>query len=239
MNLRSERLAAVGLMAKHWTAGRVKTRLAASIGGQAAADLHRAMVTYMLRQLGNVAARRVLAVAPDNQAMEFVGEAGWRWQITAQGQGELGARMQRLLRLLLSSGDKAVLIGSDCPHITAATVERGLAELETHDVVMGPAADGGYYLIGLRGPWQIHYSALFEQIAWGTETVADQSRRAAAAAELSLAELELQHDIDRPDDLPRLVNWVRKGGGDPEFRQAVLALSENLADENLVDRAGR
>lgn len=229
----------MGLLAKHWTVGRVKTRLATAIGAPLAADLHRAMVAYMLRHLADVAGRRVLAVAPDHQGSAFVGEAGWRWQITGQGQGDLGVRMQRLQRLLLSAGGNAVLVGSDCPQLTSATVERGLAQLQAHDVVMGPAADGGYYLIGLREPWQEAYAALFENVAWGTSAVAEQTRRAAAAEGLTLAELEVQHDVDRPGDLPRLVEWLRNGGGDAEFRQTVLALSAQWSITSDVERRPR
>lgn len=228
MHHRSQCLSAVGLMAKHWTAGQVKTRLAGAIGADRAAQLHHALVAHMLRELAVAGDFRAVAVAPDDRRDEFLVAAGGDWQITGQGSGDLGERMKRLLQQLLGDHDRAVLVGADCPQLTPAIVDDALRRLEAHDVVMGPAADGGYYLLGLRGPWRDLYDCLFHGIVWGTEVVAKQTRAAAAGAGLGLVELDVRHDVDRPDDLPRLLRWVQQGGGGAELRRSVLAVIEDL-----------
>lgn len=224
MNHRSHPLSAVGLMAKHWTPGQVKTRLAGAIGPRRASQLHHVLVAHMLRQLAAAGDRRTVAVAPDDRDKEFLRDAGGQWQIAGQGTGNLGERMKRLLRRLLLDHERAVLVGADCPELTAEIVNRGLCRLRQHDVVMGPAADGGYYLLGLRGPWRRVHDSLFHRVAWGTEIVAEQTRAAAAGAGLSLVEMDVRHDVDRPDDLPRLLDWVQQGGGGAELRRGVLAV---------------
>lgn len=223
MNHRFQSPSAVGLMAKYWTAGQVKTRLAGAIGPQAAARLHHAMVLHMLSELAAAGDRRIVAVAPDACCDAFLPSAAGHWEVTGQGTGNLGARMKRLLQRLLAASGRVVLVGADCPELTAATVDAALCRLAERDAVMGPAADGGYYLIGLRGPWRNGYDRLFDGIDWGTGAVAEQTRQAAAEAGLGLVELDVRHDVDRPDDLPRLRDWLRQGGGGPELRREVLA----------------
>lgn len=223
MNHRFQSLSTVGLMAKYWTAGQVKTRLAGAIGPLPAARLHHALVLHMLGELAAAGDRRIVAVAPDARCDEFLLAAADQWEVAGQGGGDLGERMKRLLQRLLGANDRAVLVGADCPELTAAAVDDALRRLAECHAVMGPAADGGYYLIGLRGPWRDGYDGLFDGIDWGTEIVAEQTRRAASEAGLRLVELDVRHDVDRPEDLRRLRDWMRQGGGGPELRRAVLA----------------
>jgi uncharacterized protein len=120
--------------------------------------------------------------------------------LSVQGEGDLGARMQRALARLLADHDRALLIGSDIPALDAPMLRRADAALQSHDAVFVPTHDGGYALVGLRRPQPL----LFEGIAWSTARVMQATRERAAAGGLALAELEPVHDIDGPADLVHL-----------------------------------
>lgn len=129
--------------------------------------------------------------------------------------------------------DKTVVLGGDSPLLPHAFVEEAFDLLDRHDVVLGPAADGGYYLIGLSEPpgpggpggpdipgrggrVAGHYTRLFESIHWGTDRVLRQTRAAIRACGLSCHELPTWHDVDRPGDLDRIAREIRslRAGGD-------------------------
>ena len=112
-----------------------------------------------------------------------------------------GDRMRGAFARAFARGRReAVLVVTDTPEISAATIERAFAALATSDAVLGPASDGGYYLIGMRQ----RCDHLFEAIDWSTERVAGQTRERAREAGLSLAELEPLADVDTSVDLDRL-----------------------------------
>ena len=116
----------------------------------------------------------------------------------SQGQGDLGDRMHRAFREAMATGaERAVIVGTDCPEITADLVQRAFHLLDRNDVVLGPAADGGYYLIGMRRL----VPELFSGITWGTERVRQQTLTAARRAGVSVGLLDLLSDVDRPEDL--------------------------------------
>ena len=103
---------------------------------------------------------------------------------------------------------RAILIGADCPAaLDAEQLIRAGEALRTHDVVLGPARDGGYYLIGLRGPWKSHasrFESLFRDIPWSTDRVGDVTRAKLRSAGLAAFELAIQEDIDTIAELNRL-----------------------------------
>jgi len=215
---------AVGLMAKHWTPGKVKTRLAAEIGDMAACQLHYHSVQLMLRQLCGVTPHAWLALAPADRLAEVRGELPHPWRATAQSDGDLGQRMSQLLQFLLRSSPsvgQVVVIGSDCPWITADHIRAAGHILDDADVVMGPAADGGYYLIGVAGPWHANYANLFTDIAWSTARVAEQTRAVCQRHGLRLRELETLSDVDFVADLQRIGPEV----GDATFPTALKTLN--------------
>ena len=102
-------------------------------------------------------------------------------------------------RAHFDGADRTVVIGTDCPALTAGHLERAFQALETSDAVLGPTHDGGYYLIGLRRP----EPELFSEIAWSTEAVLTQTRSAADGLGLRVALLDTLHDLDNADDLHR------------------------------------
>lgn len=120
--------------------------------------------------------------------------------------------------------EKTVVLGGDSPLLPQAFVEEAFEALDRHDVVLGPAEDGGYYLIGLGGPDEPgtrrktagRYERLFESISWGTGRVLAQTRAAIRACGLSCHELPVWHDVDRPADLDRIAREIQtlRAGGD-------------------------
>ncbi|WP_442507654.1 TIGR04282 family arsenosugar biosynthesis glycosyltransferase [Novipirellula sp. SH528] len=201
----------LGIMAKYWTAGKVKTRLGHSIGMQAAAEIHREFVLRLCRQLAAVQDRRILSLAPDSDIARISEETiSKAWEITPQGDGDLGDRMSRFFQSQLGTASpetppsRVVLIGADCPLLSASNIAKAAQQLESHDLVIGPAIDGGYYLIGLRGPWTQRFATLFAEMPWSSSDVFAITKQRAEESQLSLAVLSQNEDIDTIECLDRL-----------------------------------
>jgi hypothetical protein len=182
----------------------VKTRLTPILGEQAAAELHRQLVARTLRTALAAAVGPVeLWCAPHAQDT-FLAACAKQFGLSArdQGVGDLGIRMARALEFALAEGVPALLIGSDCPALTAEYLRDAAAALvNANDAVIGPAEDGGYVLVGLaRRP----AAPLFEDMAWGSVTVMQETRRRLARLGWRWSELATLWDVDRPEDLPRL-----------------------------------
>jgi rSAM/selenodomain-associated transferase 1 len=189
--------------------GKVKTRLIPALGEAGAAALHRRLVMHSLRaatdsELGPVE----LWCAPDT-GDPFFRECQRRSGVSlrSQGEGDLGARMHRAFGAALSRASRAILVGSDIPALSAQYLrdaKRALAGGD--DVVVGPAEDGGYVLIGLS-----HCDLeLFREIPWGGPEVLSETRRRIAALRWRLIELPALWDVDRPEDLERLPEEMRE-----------------------------
>ncbi|MCG8364013.1 MAG: TIGR04282 family arsenosugar biosynthesis glycosyltransferase [Pseudanabaenales cyanobacterium] len=182
--------------------GRTKTRLIPHLGAEGAAALQRQMTEYMLTQ--------VLATPsqfPISLEVRFVGGdvtcmRAWLGDELAyqlQGDGDLGDRLSRAFQQGFQAGmERIVIIGSDCPEVTSQQMIQAFNYLRRHDLVLGPAVDGGYYLIGLRQA----QPALFKNIAWSTADVCQQTDAIAQQLGLSIAYLDRLSDVDRPEDLP-------------------------------------
>lgn len=192
------------IFAKAPAPGRVKTRLIPALGGTLAAALHRQLTERTLATaLAAGLAEVELWCAPATDEAFFASCAKQHGVgLRAQGEGDLGVRMARALECALDDGQSALLIGSDCPALTPEYLrEAALALGEGNDAVIGPAEDGGYVLIGLaRGP----AAPLFEDIAWGSATVMQQTRTRLAQLKWRWRELATLWDVDRPEDLLRL-----------------------------------
>jgi rSAM/selenodomain-associated transferase 1 len=180
--------------------GRVKTRLAAAIGDEAAAQRYETMLRDVLetaRQLGGV--EPVVFWACEHGALPRLAEQ-YQCRSRSQGQGNLGERMQTAFEEMFADGCQlCCIIGSDAPDLPLEYIRRAFQLLETQqaDVVFGPSADGGYYLLGLR---QV-CPPLFEDIFWSSPSVLEQSLAAARSAGLTTAMLPEWQDIDTVDDL--------------------------------------
>lgn len=186
----------LGVFLKYPVPGQVKTRLAGALGDDAAAAWYREMAELVLeRTAADEAYRRILFVSPEERILDFV-----RWlpdeTFLPQRGAELGERMAGAVSQLLGFGGYALLIGTDVPDISKAVIVQAFDLLCLHDVVIGPAEDGGYYLIGMK---QAH-AALFDGIAWSTPEVLPATLGKIAMLGLSYALLPELADIDTIED---------------------------------------
>ncbi len=190
-------------------AGNVKTRLIPALGPAGAAELYRQMAEWTLVQAKQLQCQRSLQVE-----IRFVGGnpklmqdwLGKELIYTPQGDGDLGERMARSLQSAFDESiHRAVIIGTDCLELDAQVLEKAFQSLEQHDLVLGPATDGGYYLIGLRQP----VPELFKSIAWSTSLVLQQTVKCAQKLGLAIAYLPTLSDIDTPEDLHQVETFRR------------------------------
>lgn len=122
-------------------------------------------------------------------------------ELRSQQGTTLGERMLSACRETLANYTKVIIIGCDCPELVTADLSNSIEKLNSgYDVILGPASDGGYYLIALTQPYQ----QLFANIDWGTETVLSQTKDIAEEMELSYFELDEKNDLDRPEDYLKL-----------------------------------
>ncbi len=188
------------VFAKTPLAGRVKTRLVPALGAEGAARLYERMVRKTLSTAVEARAGDVqLWCSPTSQHGLFHELCElYRIPLFTQRGGHLGERMRNALDLALVGARPAVLMGTDCPDLTAQDVRHAAQALtQGWDAVLGPAADGGYVLVGLRSS----VPELFENMAWGTASVLDETRQVLRGLGKRWHELPVRHDIDRPEDL--------------------------------------
>ena len=176
--------------------GTVKTRLAKFIGEAAACSAYQTLVTRLIENLHSLPEVE-LRFSPDDAGPEIRRWLQNHWWLRPQGLGDLGQRLQRAFQESFDSGAKRVVtIGSDCPAIVAEDIQMAWSALATHDVVLGPASDGGYWLIGMRA---IH-AELFEKIPWSTEAVLATTLSRIREKELSCHVLRELSDVDLRED---------------------------------------
>lgn len=195
----------VAVFAKAPVPGKVKTRLTPVIRTGEAADLHRAMLLDTIAVVERTRAECVVAFAPSGARREMERLLGPRRRLVPQPPGDLGDRMDAIVRRLIGGTRRtALVIGSDCPAVDSARLGEAEEELRRADVVVGPALDGGYYLLGLRRP----RPELFRDVPWGTSAVLDVTRERIEEAGLEAAWLEPARDLDTPEDL---LEWYAGG----------------------------
>ncbi|CAN5349440.1 hypothetical protein BH09MYX1_BH09MYX1_35150 [soil metagenome] len=203
MNLHDAR-AVIAVMARRPGSTSVKTRLSARLDEGTRAKLYEAFLTDKLAQLGRIdRCRGVVAVAPPDEPAAIAPWLPAGFGSIPQRGSDLGERLDAVAGDLFSDGARAVLlVDSDTPTLPDALIEEAVLALEsgTVDVVIGPAADGGYYLVGMRAP----APSLFRDIAWSTSAVLGETLAAADGAGLRVHLLQSWYDVDTPDDLDRL-----------------------------------
>jgi rSAM/selenodomain-associated transferase 1 len=179
--------------------GRVKTRLAATVGDARALRIYQALMTHTRQVAEAVEAHRLLLYS------DFVDEADeWSaalFQKGLQHPGDLGQRMAAAFEVAFEAAAPVVIIGSDCAQLTPTIVRDAIVALANNDVVIGPAEDGGYYMLGMRTPT----SFLFEGIDWSTEHVLAQTLAILDAHSLRYAFAPTLSDIDFEED------WEKHG----------------------------
>ena len=186
--------------------GTTKTRLIPLLGPEGAAALQRRMTAHAMAAALPLTRTRGLELeicyegGGARRMRDWLGDGA---VYRRQGGGDIGRRMARAFRRALDQGCEAVvLVGSDIPGISAPLLASAFKRLRDDRVVMGPAADGGYYLIGLtRLGFKRAGGALFADMAWGASGVLAESCRRLEGLDLGVDLLEVLADVDRPEDL--------------------------------------
>jgi rSAM/selenodomain-associated transferase 1 len=195
---------ALAVMAKMPLPGEVKTRLCPPLTPAGAATLARCFLLDRLDQAREVAeCEALVAFAPEERAAEMRDLVPAGIRLVPQEGADLGMRMHRLLSGLLAEGYAgAIAVGTDSPTLPTAYLRGACAAIRDAavDLVVGPAEDGGYYLIGLRAP----APGLFADMPWSTETVMAETLARARRLGLRHALLPRWFDVDRSEDLARL-----------------------------------
>ncbi len=199
------------LFTRYPAPGKSKTRLIPVLGAAGAANLQRKMTEYILETLDSF--KNTLNLDSPDIEIRYTGATealmqtwlGNNYTYIEQGAGNLGTRMLSSFSDNLENGyNSVIVIGADCPSITPKILHDAFTALKSHNAVLGPADDGGYYLIGLK----IANSKIFNNITWGTSTVLADTTNNISQLNLKLHLLEKLSDIDEPADLPVWENII-------------------------------
>lgn len=215
---------ALVIFAKAPIPGQVKTRLCPPLTPDEAATLHGSFVLDTLERTKTAVARlklpfdRYLACAPSSTHVFFkIMEERQGVRLIDQVGDDLGARMQQAFETMFAGGYRRVLIvGTDVPTLPFDHYKQALALLETNDLVLGPAFDGGYYLIGLKRT----APDLFTGIPWSTDQVLKLTQEKAAKLGLKISLLSPWRDVDTIDDLQALIEASALDGKKPKNEHA-------------------
>lgn len=184
---------------KNAVLGKVKTRLSADVGDEVAMEIYQQLVRYTHDVCASVPVQKFLFFSefiPDD-----ISEFGQDYQFEVQSGNDLGSRMKNAFQRLFSKGyEKIIILGTDCGELESNILEIAFELLDTHEVVIGPARDGGYYLLGMKKM----FSDLFEDISWSTEKVLFQTMEKLENQNISYELLEILSDVDRVEDWKKL-----------------------------------
>ena len=186
------------IFAKNPVLGKVKTRLAATMGAAAAFEVYKELL-YHTKSITQKAAADKVVYYSEQVQFNDLWENGFS---KAKQKGkDLGERMLMAFKEMFQQGyKKAVIIGTDCPSLNEAILKEAFERLSATDVVLGPAYDGGYYLLGMS---RLH-PFLFENIRWSTSTVFESTMVLCKSNNLSYTLLPTLHDVDEEKDLVHL-----------------------------------
>jgi rSAM/selenodomain-associated transferase 1 len=180
----------VALFLKVPLLGAVKTRLAKSLGDEGALMAYTNLVEFLLKRVGD-SRIHIHHTAEDPERM--ISWLGQGYSYIAQEGSGLGERLiHAMVQEFAAGAEKLIFLGGDCPYVGQARLDQAFAALDDHDVVMGPAADGGYYLIGVKQ----NRTELFEGIDWGSETVCQTTLAICEEQQLSVVFLPEESDVD-------------------------------------------
>lgn len=186
------------IFARYPELGRVKSRLAAGIGPAAALAAYQELLARTRAATHKLMVHKTLWLAEAPQQPGSAFELWPGYQHLLQPPGELGAKMMAAFSHAFAAGAKsAIIIGTDCPGITQELLEQAFTALQTHELVIGPAEDGGYYLLGMKEL----YVDLFSGKSWSTDAVLPHTLADANRLNLSVALLPMLRDVDDAADL--------------------------------------
>lgn len=186
------------IMTKSPVLGKCKTRLAQTLGDEKVLEIYIQLLDYTALFTQEVHAERFIYTSDKMSDSKRWGNDNIHFKL--QSEGDLGKRMNTAIHEVLQEGyDKIVLIGSDCAEINSQDIHTAFEHLNTYDITLGPALDGGYYLIGLK---EVN-PKLFQKITWSTPTVLEDTISRIKLENLSYSLLEVKSDIDVEADLKR------------------------------------
>jgi len=174
--------------------GKAKTRIAKTTGDEKALSIYKELLQHTRETVQKVDCQRQLFYSAFIDNDDPWSNTDFNKQL--QINGGLGEKMQAAFQLVHREGDRTLVIGSDCGELTPQIIDQAFEALRTHDVVLGPTFDGGYYMLGMRD-LQLD---LFQDIDWSTEKVYSQTIQNIKAANATYFELPRLHDIDFEED---------------------------------------
>jgi hypothetical protein len=215
---------ALVVFAKAPIPGHVKTRLCPPLTSDEAATVHGSFVLDTLERTRTAVSKfrlaldRYLACAPSSKLAFFkIMEERQAVRLLDQEGDELGARMNGVFETLFARGyGRVVIVGTDVPSLPLESYRQAVRLLDCHDVVLGPALDGGYYVVGLKQA----APALFQDIPWSTNRVLGFTKEKAAGLGLNIGLLPEWRDIDTIDDLKALIDACRLDARKPKQEQS-------------------
>jgi rSAM/selenodomain-associated transferase 1 len=208
--------------------GRVKRRLAADIGSAPANELYRRFVADMLETFEKASVRPVICHHPPGAAGDVRRWLGPRYRLLGQRGRDHPERLRRAFEDLFAAGaDRVLIFASDLPDLPAKTIRQAARALDRSEAVLGPGADGGYYVIGFRR--ESFVPGAFRGIAWSTERAFGQTAEKIRRAGRSLRTLPRRHDIDNAGDLDAFIRRNRGTGFSRSFTMEYLRRHPGLA----------
>ncbi|MDP8244206.1 MAG: TIGR04282 family arsenosugar biosynthesis glycosyltransferase [Candidatus Hinthialibacter antarcticus] len=206
--------------------GAVKTRLGEAIGFENSARLYQGLAEVCLKRFQRVRnANCTVYFDPPEEARFFQQWFGDGVEYLPQCVGGLGKRLQHGFAKILNNSDAAIALGSDSPDLPLEYLEQAADALSTHDVVIGPTDDGGYYCTGLKK----QVPELFDGIHWSTGQVLEQTLQRCESLDLSVYTAPQWSDIDYKDDLIRLCN-----SDDADIKRFVQQHAQILKDIHVI-----
>ena len=227
----------LGLFAKFWEPGRVKTRLAATLGDESACELYQIFLFHLLKTVVSVTEQTTVVFSPAIQQADFRAAISADWLLEPQSEGDLGDRMRNFFSNRLPSNDsdsgsstvqqatKVIAIGADCPQLPASEIQAAFDLLDHNDVVIGPSTDGGYYLLGMQGS----LVEVFDGIDWSTSAVLPQTIERLKQQNKTHALLVERTDVDDQHDLQQLLAELSSISDTTKQSLANKALAERIS----------
>lgn len=185
------------IFVRHPVRGRVKTRIAATLGEETALAVYRELLLHTAAITRPVEADKFVFYADGIEENDLWDTAVY--QKRAQADGDLGERMQQAFQELFAAGYQHIaIIGSDCFELSTAIIENAFSSLQSSDAVAGPSTDGGYYLLGMRS----FAPSVFEDKKWSTGSVMSDTLQSIRALGWDYTLLPVLSDVDEAADIP-------------------------------------
>lgn len=179
------------IFAKNPELGKVKTRLAKEVGDEEALAIYHKLLAWTQRETFRVSATCIVYYTSSIDDHD-----PWKANKKLQADGDLGQKMSSAFQEQLTQFDKVCIIGTDCAGLTTELIDQAFAAMDANDIVLGPANDGGYYLLGMK----TYHQALFEEIAWSSELVLSQTIKRINTLKKSYQLLPELIDVDTIED---------------------------------------